>query len=585
MRIVSLFTFAIFLIAAGLTYSRPAQAQIASPQTVGACKSNDGRPAPGSCQNFVAGQKDVNGKFIGGTEMRYLVRHTIPHGDPFNGGTCAATAGCPALFAFNAYWEDMPGSLEGYGHRCAQALVLTTPVWNGGAWKEDADFGNSEGGACPFSPSTPRGVALATAAAFDKTFTTYGDGSATPGGGISELIVGLWSTLYVPGCRGTPAVVANRVDSSGKWPWTQLACDFAPGGTPSLSQVRSFGSHKDTVTGVDMVFAGENPRGVYSGTLNRDGTIAWSGNPEPINGCTAGVIPQMVEHCTNVVFPGNKYASAQWPSGVSLPRRLTVRVMGITEAADASGNTALYALIGMQVYKRVDGPSPSWSLFWEIPDADRVAKLYGPAMPPISASGLRGFTTIPNPNGPGQALLLAVESPGPAIWRIDINGSGCSASDNACGAIDENIMALTNSTFGCVGCTGYQIPAYNSPMFSINGGVVMGQGSIFYHKGATIPPGHSFWSTDVPGITVGKIDTSAWYSFRSSSGNYTMFRMPTVAGPTASPSNMVSTRSCAMSPWRSIGDDAVYCGGYDAENTPAHNTAWIIRVPLSVFLP
>jgi hypothetical protein len=238
MRIVSLFTFAIFLVAAGLTHGRPAQAQIAGPEKVGACQSNGGRPAPGSCQNFMAGQKDVNGKFIGGTEMRYLIEHTIPHGDPFNGGTCAAAAGCPALFAFNAYWEDVPGSLEGYGHRCAQALVLSTPVWNGGAWKEDADFGNSEGGACPFSPRTPRGVALATAAAFDKTFTTYGDGSATPGGGISELIVGLWSTLYIPGCRGTPAVVANRVDSSGKWPWTQLACDFAPGGTPSLSQVR-----------------------------------------------------------------------------------------------------------------------------------------------------------------------------------------------------------------------------------------------------------------------------------------------------------------------------------------------------------
>jgi hypothetical protein len=93
MRIVSLFTFAIFLVAAGLTRGRPAQAQIAGPEKVGTCQSNGGRPAPASCQNFMAGQKDVNGKFIGGTEMRYLIEHTIPHGDPFNGGTCADAAG------------------------------------------------------------------------------------------------------------------------------------------------------------------------------------------------------------------------------------------------------------------------------------------------------------------------------------------------------------------------------------------------------------------------------------------------------------------------------------------------------------
>ena len=44
--------------------------------------------------------------------------------------------------------------------------------------------------------------------------------------------------------------------------------------------------------------------------------------------------------------------------------------MAITEASDSSGHTAVYASIGFQIYKRTDGASPSWNLFWQIPAAN-----------------------------------------------------------------------------------------------------------------------------------------------------------------------------------------------------------------------
>jgi hypothetical protein len=35
-----------------------------------------------------------------------------------------------------------------------------------------------------------------------------------------------------------------------------------------LPQVRSLGGHRDRVTGVDRVYAGENPHGIFGGTYD-----------------------------------------------------------------------------------------------------------------------------------------------------------------------------------------------------------------------------------------------------------------------------------------------------------------------------
>jgi hypothetical protein len=74
--------------------------------------------------------------------------------------------------------------------------------------------------------------------------------------------------------------VFSRDDATGTWTASTLAQDRPiPGFLP---QVRSFGRHRDHATGVDLVFAGQDPRGVFSGAYDPAvaGRIRWSVTPE-----------------------------------------------------------------------------------------------------------------------------------------------------------------------------------------------------------------------------------------------------------------------------------------------------------------
>ena len=295
-----------------------------------------------------AAHTDVNGVYVGGTEMRFLVPHTIPeNGDPFpnaNGAPgstrCTVSPGCPALFAFNGYWEDAPGP-EGY--QCGQAFILPYPEYAGGQWMQDYNFGDGEGGACP--GTAPPSAVLAVAAAGQHCFTTYGAGSPVPGGALCKLFAGLWDetnpTDADPPCAlgDTPNVVADRLDRLGTWEETQLSCDNA--GALTLSQPRSFAGHVDNQSGVDMIFAGTNPRGIFSGTLNANGTITWSANPEPFvppGGCsvptTGGYAYWMLSACSNVASVGLASIALNAPgSGCSVNDVLSLNPTSATAGA------------------------------------------------------------------------------------------------------------------------------------------------------------------------------------------------------------------------------------------------------------
>jgi hypothetical protein len=58
--------------------------------------------------------------------------------------------------------------------------------------------------------------------------------------------------------------VFSRDNATGAWTAATLAQDRRTPGF--LPQVRSLGRHRDRVTGIDRVFAGHDPRGVFSGT-------------------------------------------------------------------------------------------------------------------------------------------------------------------------------------------------------------------------------------------------------------------------------------------------------------------------------
>ena len=173
------------------------------------------QPVTGLVPSYVAGSRDAAGRLMGGTEIRALAVH---------GGK---------LFAGNGYWEDRPGP---DGTPGAQVLVLDGP---GAKWRVDAAFDDLLPGG--------RRRHLAISALSEARFRTDGRGAALP---VPRTVL-LASTWDVTGTR----TVFVRDDATGTWSGTVLAQDRpAP---RFLPQIRAFGTHRDSSTGADLVFAGD----------------------------------------------------------------------------------------------------------------------------------------------------------------------------------------------------------------------------------------------------------------------------------------------------------------------------------------
>ena len=449
----------------GAGYRSPAYAQDAT----GAA----GAQRQGFQVSFKPGSLDAAGHLLGGTEIRSLVAH----------------AG--KLFAGNGYWEDEPGS-EGF--QGAEILVLDRPD---GRWRVDHAF----------EEEMPNGRArhLAIGAMNEVNFATDGKGQplAEP---VSILLASTWDLT------GEVDVFA-RDDATGAWAAEPLEYDERIRGNRHLSQIRSFGAHRDRVTGISYAFAGNDPHGIISGVYDPTvpGRVRWSQTPE-----------LDISAISLADFPG-------------LEGRL--RVTSFAEC-----NDRLYATVGQQIYERIDGTAPHWRLIYTNRD------------PGHSESGLRGLTAIPSPDGRGQVLLAAVEGTASRIVRVDPrDGSE---------ATDLDLREFLGKAWGM--SVGYTIAAYNN-MTPIDNVLLIGL-EAFIPPDTDVAPSHNVFY-----IGHGRLEGGAWYLIRHSDGKYDLRQIPARPGQP-----MVSTRAIVASPFR--GDsDAIYFAGFDANKSPVHNTAWIVR--------
>ena len=426
--------------------------------------------------SFRPGSRDGVGRFVGGTEMRVLAAH----------------AG--KLFAGNGYWEDMPGP---EGRQGSQILVLDAP--NAG-WRVDHDFA----GRLP--DGRPRDLAVSALAEARFTSDANGKSLAAP---ISLLIAANWDLA------GT-AQVFSRDDATSAWTASTLAQDRPiPGFLP---QVRSFGRHRDRATGVDLVFAGQDPRGVFSGAYDPTvaGRIRWSVTPEL----------DLSTVSTTGISGTNGY----------------VRVSSFAEC-----NGQLYVAVGQHVYERIDGKQPHWRLLYTNSNPGR-----------ISETGLRGLTAIPAPTG-GEVLLAAVEGTAPRIVRVD--------PQDGSEATELDITDFLRQHWGMP--VSYVITAYND-MAKISdpaGGEALLMGiEAFIPPAAPVAAGHRTVS-----VGYGRLEAGGWYLVRRVNGHYDLRQ---VAAPVDS--DLVSVRAILASPFVQH-PGWVYFAGYDANKAPAHNTAWIVR--------
>jgi len=375
---------------------------------------------------------------VGGTEVRSLVA---------NGGK---------IYAGNGYWGDRGG-------QGAQILVLDR-----GRWRVDHSF----------DERMPNGRArnLAIASMGKAEFTTDANGRPLRRP-VSTLLASTWDLA------GEVKVYA-RDDATGQWNGATLAHDWTFPGSQYLSQVRSFGSHRDRVTGVSYAFAGDNPHGIYSGVYDPTvpGHIRWGQTPEL--------------DLSSVPSAG---------AGVEKLR--------ITSFAERNGS--LYATVGQQIYERIDGASPQWR------------QLYANRSPGTSETGLRGLTAVPSPDGHGQVLLAAVEGTAARIVRIDPrDGSETTELD---------LHDYLSKAWGMN--VGYIIAAYNN-MTPVHGDLLIGL-EAFIPPNSPLAPGHRVVSAG-PGR--GRLEADAWYLIRHPNGTYDLRRVPSRSGEP-----MVSTRSIVAS--------------------------------------
>ena len=272
---------------------------------------------------------------MGGTEIRVLGAH----------------AG--KLYAGNGDWQDRPGP---EGLQGAQILVLDGPEAH---WRVEHAFDDRLPNGRPDD--------LAVAALSEIRFATDANGAPLPKP-VAMLVASPWAVTGA-------SRVFSRDDDTGVWTAMALAQDRpAP---DFLPQVRGFGAHRDRVTRVDNVFAGQDPRGIFRGSYDPSvaGKVPWASTPE-----------LDIARIDTRPFPG-----------------LTGRLR-VTSFAECAGR--LYAAVGQQIYERVDGTSPHWRLVYTNPHPFR------------SESGLRGLTAIVTEQG-DEVLLAAIEGVNARVVRID----------------------------------------------------------------------------------------------------------------------------------------------------------------------
>jgi hypothetical protein len=419
---------------------------------------------------------------MGGTELRALVAHS------------------GKLYAANGYWVDQPGP---EGQQGAQILVLDAPH---AQWRVDHDFDERM--------SNGRRRYLAVSTIDEVTFATDGSGQPLPSP-VSMLIESNWDLTG-------QARIYTRDDASGVW--SAIVSPAAPRVRVPGSrrpQVRSFGFHRDRVTGVDQVFVGLRPYGILSGTYDATapGRIRLSGAPE-LN----------ISSISDEALPGSSDK---------------LRISSFAEC-----NDRLYAAVGQEIYERIDGAKPRWRLIYSNPSPGR------------SETGLRGLTAIANPAGPGQVLIAAVEGSEGRIVRIDPH--------NGSEVTDLDLGEFLSKAWGMP--IAYTIAAYNNftKVHDSAGREVLLIGfEAFVPPIAPVAAGHTIVDTGHS-----HVESNAWYLVRRPNGHYDLHRISVSTGHP-----MIATRSIVPSPFLND-ENALYFGGYDANRTPSHNTAWLVRATL-----
>jgi len=234
------------------------------------------------------------------------------------------------------------------------------------------------------------------------------------------------------------------------------------------------------------------------------------------------------------------------------------RALSICEA-----NRSLVIGAGDAVWRRKDGASPDYKEIHNFRDlADR------PVNPAIG--GIRGMTTIKNPNGAGHSLLLFWTNVGAAgargsVYRLDPDGKGgyTRHEDVRLAPVLQQEMGVYPTFF--LGAYSYFQPLRNPVT-----------GRIEHLVGLYVQLGHGKHAYP----TWNKIYKGGLYAIRDENGRY---RINEVNGRhNGRDAPLTAVRAIEPSPFP--GDTDVYFGGHDCAGNMSTDFAWIYRASLRAAL-
>ena len=457
---------------------------------------------------------NANAAIAPGWEQSYKAGSTDQNGHYMGGAQILHLASHEGrLFAGNSYWCDARNIWWGGRDRqtgWAQVLRLDRP---GGPWSVDLELG-------------PQYLRLEIL----KSVTFRTDGAGKP---LPKPVELLLASSASPSPNRVEVSVFARDDATGKWSkGTVYSAPKQKDGKENYS-VRAMCLHRDKVTGADRLFLTIGSLGIFSGVLD-------------------------------AAAPGKIKWSPQSESGPVETRPLAI--------IEADGD--LFFSAGRKIYRRVDGPRPTYKIVADMSD------LY-PDVPPNPTGGIRGLTAIPNPNGKagkGESLIFAMWAGKPCrgdIYRLDPSADGKGGYTRAHEACLADLMSryLSGNPVTMVGAAYSDFHPVTDPA---TGGTLHLIGFESWTTGRRFPT----WGG--AGKSGGGFYAGAMVAIRDAKGHY---RLKEINGrSTAAKPVLVAPYCFMLSPFAADKGQVMYFGGLDANKKPATNMAWIFSARLEDFL-
>jgi len=424
-------------------------------------------------KSFTAGNVDLNGKLLGGSEVLQLIGHKNK------------------LFASIGYWQDENNIWYGGNDSSVGWGQIIRLDKSNGQWQEDFTLGNNF-----LRPEILKQV----------IFTKDASGNPLPAPD-TLLLAAAYSPNYITGTVSASSFTRN--DANGTWDENKIYQGSLPAG--ENYSIRDIQIYSDQITGIERIYISVGTKGIFIGKYNAatPGKISWVPTPE--------------------IGP------------------LSIRPLGITNT-----NNTLYFSSGYELYRRIDGVSSSFTIAHDFSDLNTNIN--------SAVGGIRGLTSITNPNDNNEALLLMWCPNGQSqglIYRLEPDGNG------GFNRFFESKISLLVEDYLPGSNVSYLLGAYNE-FYEYTDPISSETSHLIGFEANINGGGYPTWNGYYKGAIYARRHANMEYSLEEINGVIGINDMP-----------LVANRCYVKSPFEN--ENAIYFGGFDPNSNTATNMAWIFK--------